>query len=397
MHPASEANATGYFKFKRDEKLQLHLSIQKGSRVGAILFVVTKNNNEKQKFLVDTKHEAFYKTKVKEDDTLTITANSYGTTAGDAEDPVRGLAHNPGLFTYEMAQISMIAWLSPKYKERYPQTAKTLLEHNNTLFSNDMIYDTVIGLAHIKTDHYNPIYDLSSPKYQLDPNKAYTLHRRRLYTSPDNYIYWREHNAKLLKGKSFYSKLVANNTDSVGKLNEAWRLGFRAFKLNLYYMADKKSFQTGTDKYDTGGNLIDTLSYFKKDKIEHLMLHLANLSKDNLDAILERLNTIKSKLPSQEKITLLVENSNFIEPLKAKGWRVALKSSQLAQSSADSLVIDIKNLKKEQIQNSSTSLIINHAFNLANSKLEKKLSSLEYLNSGIIGAILVDFKSEYQW
>ncbi len=315
------------------------------------------------------------------------------------EDIGRHLGHTSRLesFTYEMTQIPLLAWFSQEYIDRYPQKYNTLLSHANSLFSNDMIYDTIIGLANIKTNHYSPTYDLSSPKYKLNPKDALTLHGKKRYTASDNYIYWREYNAKLLKGKSFYPKLVANDTDSVAKLNEAWNLGFRAFKLNLYYMADKKSFQAGTDKYDTGGNLIDTLSYFKKDKIEHLILHLANLSKDNLNAILERLNTIKSKLPSKEKITLLIENSNFIKALKAKGWRVALKSSQLIQSGADSLMINAKGINKEQIKNSSTSLIINHAFNLADSKLEKKLNSLEYLNSSNIGALLVDFKSEFKW
>ena len=309
------------------------------------------------------------------------------------EDQVRHLGHTSRInsFTYEMAQIPMIAWLSPKYKERYPQTAKTLLEHNNTLFSNDMIYDTVIGLAHIKTDHYNPIYDLSSPKYQLDPNKAYTLHRRRLYTSPDNYIYWREHNAKLLKGKSFYSKLVANNTDSVGKLNEAWRLGFRAFKLNLYYMADKKSFQTGTDKYDTGGNLIDTLSYFNTQEINTLVLHLANLNSNNVNEILKRLNMLDGKLKIKNKAILAIENSSLLGLFKKSGWRIA------SSSKGNFILSDAKSFEKDKTNNPNANFVINHAFNLANAKLEKKLNSLAFTNDLQAKYLLVDLSSVYKW
>ena len=315
------------------------------------------------------------------------------------EDIARHRGHTSRIesFTYEMAQIPFVAWLSPKYKKRYPQKYKNLIAHKEPLFSNDLIYDTLIGLANIKTKRYNPQYDLSTTEYHLEPNRAYTLHGRRLYTAADNYIYWREHNAKLLKDKPFYSKLIANNTDSVAKLNEAWNLGFKAFKLNLYYIADKKSFQTGTGSYDTGGNLLDTLSYFKKKEIKHLILNLANLSEKNLEAILKRFTEIEKELPNKEKIILLVNNSSFIEPLKTIGWHVALKSNQITKSNADSLVIDAKVFNNDKPNNTPATFIIDHAFNLANSKLSKKLESLHFINNPKVSFILVDFTSEYAW
>ncbi len=316
------------------------------------------------------------------------------------EDIVRHHGHTSRInsFTYEMTQTPFIAWLSPEYKKRYPQTYKILKAHKESLFSNDMIYETLIGLAHIKTDNYKAKYDLTTSQYHLAPSSAYTLHRRRLYTSPDNYIYWRKTNTKLLQNKSFYKKIVINNTDSVGKLNDAWRLGFRSFKLNLYYMKGKESFQTGTDKYDTQGDLPDLLKYFPKEKIEHLLLHLANLSQSNLEAALKRLEKIEKKLPLKEKITLVLDKSNLIEPFKAKGWSVALKSNKVSESVADYSVIDAKEFKQVTESNNTTGkFIINHAFNLADSKLEKKLDSLQFNEAPQTIYILADFSSVYKW
>jgi len=79
-----------------------------------------------------------------------------------------------------MTQIPMIAWFSDKYY--------SLQKHKNTLFSNDILYDIMVGLFDIRTDKYNAKYDFSSKEYNLDPKDASLLHGKKYYTEKDNYI-----------------------------------------------------------------------------------------------------------------------------------------------------------------------------------------------------------------
>ena len=68
-----------------------------------------------------------------------------------SEDVFNNLGHNSGSFTYEMTEIPMLAWFSPKYQKRYPNKFQTLLEKTNSLYSNEFLYDTLIGIFNIKT------------------------------------------------------------------------------------------------------------------------------------------------------------------------------------------------------------------------------------------------------
>ena len=309
------------------------------------------------------------------------------------EDIIRHHGHTSRIdsFTYGMVNIPLTAWMSPEYKSRYPKTYETFISHKNRLFSNDLIYETLIGLAHINTNHYNPKYDLSSPKYNLNPKEAMTLHGRLHYTDPKNFYYWREHNTKILKESSISNKLVINSADTVGKLNEAWQLGFRKFEINLKYLKDKKTFQIGNKKYDANGNLIDLLSYFKVQNIKKLFLNLVNISLNNVDNIINRLENINSKLNIKDKTILIIKEPNIAKIFRDRGWQVAI-NSKIDNSNADYLVIDKKDYN---ISKSNIGIFINSAFNLADINLEKKLKNMHFFNAKNINFLFINFKSSY--
>jgi len=316
--------------------------------------------------------------------------------ADHSEDIAHHRGHTARLesFTFPMFEIPMMAWLSPAYIKRYPDTYKVLTSHTNKLFSNDMIYETLIGLAHIKTDHYKSIFDLCSKHYRLDAKNAMALHGNIHYTDRKNFFYWQKFNTKILKDNNISSKIVIANTDSVGKLEDIWRLGYRSFKLNLFYIDTKKSFQTGTDKYDTGGDVADLLGYFDVEKIKHIFLNLNNVSKDNVDIVSNILDELDQKLSIKKKSTLIVTQEKLVNTLQEKGWKVALDTQPMqVNSNADYfLSSDIKS-------NSDISkfYIFEHALNLADSKLDKGLKKkLEFFNKNNVKYLLVDFKSEYQ-
>jgi len=95
------------------------------------------------------------------------------------EDTIKG--HHPDMFTPDMAKVPFFIWLSKKYQQKYTKTYNGLKSNQNKLFSNDFIYDTLIGLTGIKTDYYSKEYDICKDDFILEDKNAYTLHGRRLW------------------------------------------------------------------------------------------------------------------------------------------------------------------------------------------------------------------------
>jgi len=286
-----------------------------------------------------------------------------------SEDIVRHRGHTAREdgFNLAMTQIPLTAWLSPEYKKRYPNTAKALISHKDSLFSNDMLYETLIGLAHIKTDRYNPKYDLSSPEYELKPQNALTLHGKVHYTKPSNKYYWRRYNTSLFN-KEALDKIVINNIETVGKLSEAWNLGYRSFKINLKYSNSDNKLILDAKNYKAKAGLSELLSYFKIKEIKNLLLNITNLEQSNIKNSIDKLEKVNSKLNIKDRVTILLNNPQFIQAFKNSGW------------SAKAI-------------NDKT--IINNAFNIADSKLENSLKDMHYTKDSNIKFIIANFKSEF--
>ena len=106
-----------------------------------------------------------------------------------ADDVDADLGHNSALFTYEMTQIPLIMWFSEDYKNKYSNIFHTLSNQQSSLFSNDFLYDTILGITNIKSDHYSKEHDLSSVIYKLKPKHAYTLHGKKPYCVKVNQFY----------------------------------------------------------------------------------------------------------------------------------------------------------------------------------------------------------------
>ena len=106
------------------------------------------------------------------------------------EDVKSGKSHNPTMFTFEMVYIPMLARFSDEYQVKYKNKYDNLLKRKDMLFSNDMIYDTIIGMTGIDTEKYNKVYDFTSNHYKLKEEEALTLHGSKKYLDKTNYRYW---------------------------------------------------------------------------------------------------------------------------------------------------------------------------------------------------------------
>ena len=143
-----------------------------------------------------------------------------------ADDIDRDLGHSKDRFTYEMTEIPFISWFNKAYIKKYPQKYHNFLTNKDKLFSNDMLYDTLIGLFDVKTKKYNAKYDLSSKTYNLKPKDALVLHGKRHYTEASNYIYWQKENIKYLKEHNLSDTVIPCNVSTLGATHQVVESGF---------------------------------------------------------------------------------------------------------------------------------------------------------------------------
>ena len=271
------------------------------------------------------------------------------------DDVIGRRGHRASAFSYEMTQIPMIAWFSKSYKEKYLQKYKTFIGHTNTLFSNDMFYDTVIGLCNVHTDRYNAKYDLTSKQYSLNPQDATTLHGKKHYTAKDNYIYWQKYNIEYLKDHNQSSRVFPSTVNTIGKLHDIWNDGARSLQLDVNYMNKSKQLTLALKNQITDISLkkyFDTVDY---SKIQKVILNINNLNKENTIAILERLEYLNNLYHLKQKTILVVNDTFFNNQYNTMGWKTSYmlptdKIIKLIQSKNTIQISQFGNILKQQIE-----------------------------------------------
>ena len=78
--------------------------------------------------------------------------------------------------TWDMVRIPFFVYLSPAYENRYPEVVQNLGSHENNIFTNDLMFDTVSGLIQAPNTDYEAQFDISSSAYHLPADAALTKH-----------------------------------------------------------------------------------------------------------------------------------------------------------------------------------------------------------------------------
>lgn len=87
--------------------------------------------------------------------------------------------HTTSPFYYDMVHIPFFVYLSPDYQAAHPSLMPTLKSHEQTVFTNDMAFDTVTGIWQARTNFYHSQYDFSSQDYAINKDNATTFERKK--------------------------------------------------------------------------------------------------------------------------------------------------------------------------------------------------------------------------
>lgn len=85
------------------------------------------------------------------------------------------LTHTASPFKFSMVHIPLWIYLSPAYQAAYPQTTVSLRQHEEAIFTNDLLFDMFSGLLHAPSNYYDSQYDLTNPNYAITKENALTL------------------------------------------------------------------------------------------------------------------------------------------------------------------------------------------------------------------------------
>ncbi|HEX7382317.1 MAG TPA: phosphoethanolamine transferase, partial [Nevskiaceae bacterium] len=212
-----------------------------------------------------------------------------------ADDVFRHLGHNSALFTFRMAGIPLLFWTSPEYAQRYPGKVRELQAHKDLMFTNDLAYDTLAGLAGIHSDTTDPQFDLTSSRYQENPTKAFTLHGEMPLVSDKNHLWWEPYNVEELKRMGDADRVIPHRVDSIGKLHDIWAAGFRSFEVDAMYDAASGDFVVGHDEPTRGAPFTTFLESVPVARIGKIWFDLKNLDAGNHVAVLAALDALDQR------------------------------------------------------------------------------------------------------
>ena len=84
--------------------------------------------------------------------------------------------HNADQFDYTMVHIPFWIYTSDAYRASHPVEMKSMLERRNMPFSNDMLYDTFMGIMGLTAAHYDSTADIFSPRFDKDVTTLMTMY-----------------------------------------------------------------------------------------------------------------------------------------------------------------------------------------------------------------------------
>lgn len=151
--------------------------------------------------------------------------------------------HNASNFSYPMARIPMILNFSDEWAKRYRPRSEELRNNRDRIFTLDLLFDTLIGIAEVETEYRNPKFDLGSPDYAIDGSIAISMKRDRDFQTglyPDSVVRPIRDDPSLVAIENnqalralYGNKFIADRADILARTSEASGFGFPGVEINI--------------------------------------------------------------------------------------------------------------------------------------------------------------------
>lgn len=245
--------------------------------------------------------------------------------ADHAEDLIEKHGHSSSLFNYRMIHIPSYFWFSNGYLSNYPDRVANLKRNRTKYFTNDLVYDAILGLTGVETKASNSDgQNLFSSNYHLQASSILILNHLP-FTDPEHAEYHQAVNLHSLHSDSSISfQTFPHRVDTKGMLFEVVAKGFRGIECDLIFNDSVFEVGHGGEEYMSGNTLEDYLSSAAGDSLNFIWLDLKNFRSDNVDQILERLLWLDEHFDIKGRV--LVESDTktpLFERIRAQGFNTS--------------------------------------------------------------------------
>ncbi len=229
--------------------------------------------------------------------------------ADHSEEIFAGKAHNQANFEFAMAEIPSLVWATVQWKKENSTLWNQLIQNRNQLFTNDMVFDTVLGLMGLEGKLHNLTNDLSNAAYH-EPTTPVTLHGRKKIYSPENRSLWQKINGKTISENGQSGRLLPHRVNTIGKMRDTVSAGINSFEIDIYYTATDSEtfFEVGHDRETMSGMRLEEFLAEIPGSFKKIWLDVKNVRPGNVGGIVNKLDELDSKYDIKNRI--IVESSD---------------------------------------------------------------------------------------
>ena len=224
-----------------------------------------------------------------------------------SEEVFNGKYHNAAVFDFSMSEIPLIFTASNSWKEEFSGHWTQLVNNRKKIFTNDLIFETVLGLMGLESNHIDTTNDPGHEDFE-SVEAPKTLHGRVNIKDNDNYYLWQRTNADLIKKNNLGKRLLPHRVNTLGKMLEITNTGIRSFETDVFFRPEGGYFEVGHDaEVMTGMTLESFLEKIPRD-FEKIWLDIKNAGKTTIPAINKRLLELDKKFGLKSRV--IIETSN---------------------------------------------------------------------------------------
>ena len=140
---------------------------------------------------------------------------------------------------------------------------------------------------------------------------------------PPIYNHYQPINSKYLVDTNQSIRIIPHRVDSIGKLDDIWKVGFRSFECDVRFGDNNIStFKLGHDAWIKGADFETFLLSQNTKELKKVWLDFKNLDSSNYKQALNTLNNLDKKYTLKNKF--IVESNtkdNFFKEFRDNGWQ----------------------------------------------------------------------------
>lgn len=234
--------------------------------------------------------------------------------ADHSEEIFNGKAHNSGNFDFAMADIPMVFTASDSWKRTYPEQYRQLLNNKKNLFTNDLVFETMLGLMGLRSARIDTRNDLGSEDYESSSTPK-TLHGRISLKDNDNNQLWQRTNAHRVNENKDGERLLPHRVNTIGKNLEIHKAGVRSFEVDVLFRHAKSGEGGGYFEVGRGEQAMRDMSLEKylqqiPPDFEKIWLDIKNATTATIPQITSRLLELDEKTGLKERAIIETRNES---------------------------------------------------------------------------------------